>query len=103
MLRLSLITVPTKSITMRQRNFQFFEGLPPEITMDILSRLPVLSVFTCKCVCKSWLDLLKTDEFVNAHLAKAVPRLAVNDPKSCKIFEFVDDLDLEDMRIITGR
>lgn len=64
--------------------------------MEILSRLPVLSVLTCKCVCKTWLDLIGTDEFVKSHLAKAVPGLAVNDPDSCKIFEFEDELGLDE-------
>ncbi|KAH6763695.1 hypothetical protein C2S51_014944 [Perilla frutescens var. frutescens] len=51
-------------------------SLPPEVTIDIFSRLPVRSIICCKCVCKSWLDLIKSNEFVNSHLSKSVSGLA---------------------------
>ncbi|KAL7156004.1 hypothetical protein ABFS83_03G113600 [Erythranthe nasuta] len=71
--------------------------LPPEITINILSRLPVRTVITCKLVCKSWLELLETHEFAKSHLSKSVPGLVVYQYDNyIKTFEFEDDeLDLE--------
>ncbi|XP_047947245.1 putative F-box protein At1g32420 isoform X2 [Salvia hispanica] len=40
-----------------------FANLPEEITKEILGRLPILSVMTCKCVLKSWRHLIEGDEF----------------------------------------
>lgn len=95
--------VGTKSFIMSNRNRQsrhkqnqgFFTNLPREITIEILSRLPVTSVKSCKCVCKPWLNLLETEEFVKSHLAKAVPGLVVSDPDSCIIYDLNDAPDLE--------
>ncbi|XP_047948941.1 uncharacterized protein LOC125194754 [Salvia hispanica] len=44
-----------------ERNF--FRNLPSEITTNILSRLPIRSIALSKCVCKSWLNLLDSDDF----------------------------------------
>ncbi|KAH6776697.1 hypothetical protein C2S52_014258 [Perilla frutescens var. hirtella] len=76
----------------------FFTHLPPEIIEDILVRLPIRSIIRCKCVLKSWLNLLATPEFAKFHLSRsAVPGLAVFEwkaqPKRYKIIEFVDELD----------
>ncbi|KAL8481688.1 hypothetical protein ACS0TY_027996 [Phlomoides rotata] len=76
-----------------------FKKLPSEITIDILSRLPVRTVASCKCVCKPWLHLLETSEFVKSHLSKSVPALIVlereKESKLCRLSEFKDGLDLE--------
>ncbi|KAH6765209.1 hypothetical protein C2S52_014260 [Perilla frutescens var. hirtella] len=76
----------------------FFTYLPSEMIMNILSRLPIRSIIRCKFVCKSWLDLLATPEFVKSHLSKAAPGLALflyaEHPKPYKFFEFVDKLNL---------
>ncbi|KAI8557007.1 hypothetical protein RHMOL_Rhmol05G0300400 [Rhododendron molle] len=42
--------------------------LPFEITIEILSRLPVKSLLRFKSVCKTWYDLIKTHYFVSKHL-----------------------------------
>ncbi|KAL1557566.1 F-box protein CPR1-like [Salvia divinorum] len=71
----------------------FFEYLPLEIEVNILSRLPTRAAMVCKCVCKSWRVLLATPEFVNSHMARSVPGIAVETrPKSYEVFEFVDEL-----------
>ncbi|KAH6763694.1 hypothetical protein C2S51_014943 [Perilla frutescens var. frutescens] len=76
------------------------QDLPPEIIIEILSRLPVRSIIRCTCVCKSWLDLIKSNEFVNSHLSKSVPGLALFEgnfcyaksrPKPYKFLEFVEN------------
>lgn len=75
-------------------------GLPSEISIDILSRLPLPTILKCKCVCKKWLELISSPEFAEHHLkltsAKSEPGLAFygSDQTSCKIFEFEDGLDL---------
>ncbi|KAH6826256.1 hypothetical protein C2S53_001693 [Perilla frutescens var. hirtella] len=75
----------------------FFTYLPSEIIVNILSRLPIRSIIRCKHVCKSWLDLLVTPEFVRSHISKSVPGLVVfvRNPqiKPYKFVEFVDELD----------
>ncbi|KAK4490083.1 hypothetical protein RD792_000738 [Penstemon davidsonii] len=73
----------------------FFTNLPSEIIIDILSRLPIKAIISCKCVCKSWSVLLETPEFVNSHLLKSIPGLIFNpDEVIFSVFEFVDELEL---------
>ncbi|XP_042033892.1 F-box protein CPR1-like [Salvia splendens] len=77
----------------------FFVNLPTENTINILSRISVRDVLSCKCVCKSGLELLNSREFVKSHLSKSVSGLAVVrsgvESNSYEIFEFQDSLDLE--------
>lgn len=53
-------------------------SLPDDITIDILSRLPVKSLARFRCVCKSWRSLLTDACFVKAHLDQS-PRLRTVD------------------------
>ncbi|KAL8481960.1 hypothetical protein ACS0TY_028196 [Phlomoides rotata] len=71
--------------------------LPPEIIIDVLSRLPVRTIKHCKCVRKSWLALIETHEFVKSHLSKSVPGLIIEDPnlKRYKLYEFEDGQEHE--------
>lgn len=41
--------------------------LPSDILEKILLRLPVKSIAACKCVCKSWYDLISHPEFAKLH------------------------------------
>ncbi|XP_042068097.1 F-box protein CPR1-like [Salvia splendens] len=73
----------------------FFEYLPSEIVVNILSRLPTRAATVCKCVCKPWLGLLATPEFVNSHISRSVPGIAVETrSRSYDVIEFVDELGL---------
>ncbi|KAJ7980173.1 F-box protein [Quillaja saponaria] len=45
--------------------------LPPEIAIDILSRLPIKSIFNCRRVCKAWLHLISHPLFVELQLARS--------------------------------
>ncbi|XP_047977025.1 putative F-box protein At1g32420 isoform X2 [Salvia hispanica] len=47
-----------------------FANLPEDITKDILCRLPISSVMTCKCVLKSWRHLIEGDEFGMSYTPK---------------------------------
>ncbi|KAK7293495.1 hypothetical protein RJT34_16361 [Clitoria ternatea] len=40
------------------------EHLPRELVCNVLSRLPAKVLMLCKCVCKSWFDLLTDPHFV---------------------------------------
>ncbi|KAH6782831.1 hypothetical protein C2S53_006164 [Perilla frutescens var. hirtella] len=90
-----------------------FAKLPSEMRIEILSRVPVGSIMSCKCVCKSWLDLILTDEFVSSHLSKSSsvssPTLAItmwNETRDlgwCRFLELDEDhLDLEKMSQVTN-
>ncbi|KAJ9552140.1 hypothetical protein OSB04_016185 [Centaurea solstitialis] len=45
--------------------------LPTELTMDILSRLPVKTIVQCKHVCKKWWNLVLDYSFVKLHLSRS--------------------------------
>ncbi|XP_047944555.1 F-box protein At3g07870-like [Salvia hispanica] len=74
----------------------FFKYLPSEIiVLNIFSRLPTRAAMACKCVCKPWLGMLTTPEFVNLHMSRSVPTIAIETHSKCyDIIEFGDELDL---------
>ncbi|XP_026377650.1 F-box protein CPR1-like [Papaver somniferum] len=43
-------------------------SIPEDLYLQILIRVPVKSALVCKCVCKKWLDLISSSEFVQLHL-----------------------------------
>ncbi|KAI8558434.1 hypothetical protein RHMOL_Rhmol04G0093100 [Rhododendron molle] len=45
-----------------------YEVLPFELVIEILARLPVVSLLRFKSVCKSWYSLIKSTSFVTKHL-----------------------------------
>ncbi|KAI4317713.1 hypothetical protein L6164_025562 [Bauhinia variegata] len=55
---------------------QPFPTLPPELLVEVLSRLPVKSLLQLRCVCKSWKSLISDPQFVKKHL-----QMSVMDPK----------------------
>ncbi|XP_073288291.1 F-box protein At3g07870-like [Primulina huaijiensis] len=73
-------------------------SLPSEITLCILSRLPIRAIVSCKRVCKRWLEILSAPEFAKCHLSLSNPGLVIyqfeEDEYLCKIFEFEDVLEL---------
>ena len=44
-----------------------FANLPLQITIEILERLPIRSIITCKSVCKSWHHLIKGGKLMMPH------------------------------------
>ncbi|XP_057784910.1 F-box protein CPR1-like isoform X1 [Salvia miltiorrhiza] len=74
----------------------FFKNLPPEIISEILLRLPVVSIPISKCVCKRWLHLLESDDFIKSHFARSAPALVVvGDSGRLKVFELESELELD--------
>ncbi|KAL8499377.1 hypothetical protein ACS0TY_022377 [Phlomoides rotata] len=73
--------------------------LPPEIIMSILSKLPVQTIIICKCVCKSLLHSVETQEFAKLHLSTSVPGLVVfqadTSSRLFNFFEVEDEHDIE--------
>ncbi|KAI8558158.1 hypothetical protein RHMOL_Rhmol04G0067700 [Rhododendron molle] len=49
--------------------------LPTPLVMDILSRLPIKTLFDFRRVCKDWLSLMSDPYFANLHLSKSQPSL----------------------------
>ncbi|XP_054807318.1 F-box/kelch-repeat protein At3g17530-like isoform X2 [Prosopis cineraria] len=47
------------------------QTLPPNIIIDILSRLPIKSILSCKRACKAWLRLISHPRFVELQLARS--------------------------------
>ncbi|KAL6550589.1 hypothetical protein OROMI_021077 [Orobanche minor] len=62
----------------------FFQDIPKEMATDVFLRLPAKSVITCKGVCKSWSDLIRSSKFAAVHEQKLHAR-------SCTILEFVEE------------
>ncbi|XP_047944572.1 F-box protein CPR1-like isoform X2 [Salvia hispanica] len=74
---------------------KMMQDLPPEIITDILLRLPLESIAACKCVCKPWLNVIETDDFVKSHLSKSAPALAVSEgAQRFNVFKLEDEHDL---------
>ncbi|XP_026419833.1 putative F-box protein At3g16820 [Papaver somniferum] len=47
---------------------EYFNLLPEEITLDIISRLPTEDVLECKLVCSNWRSLVRDPSFSKMHL-----------------------------------
>ena len=45
--------------------------LPTGIVMDILSWLPLKSLFNCRYVCKTWLQIISDPHFAKLHLSRS--------------------------------
>lgn len=58
----------TVSIWLGQCKIQL---LPLNVLIDILSRLPIKTILSCRRVCKSWLRLISHPRFVELHLARS--------------------------------
>ncbi|KAJ9552152.1 hypothetical protein OSB04_016197 [Centaurea solstitialis] len=95
---------------------QSMEDLPTELTIDILSRLPVKTIFHCKRVCKKWWNLVLDSSFVNLHLSISPTSLIVHQRvkylcdgsldsgyfKWVEIGDKVDDHHLQPMEVSGG-
>lgn len=77
-----------------------FNNVPSDVAIDILSRLTAREITFCKCVCKTWLRLVETREFVKAHLSKSAQGLIVYQSDMglnlYKVLDLEDRVDVED-------
>ncbi|KAH7844818.1 hypothetical protein Vadar_031977 [Vaccinium darrowii] len=76
--------------------------LPNHIMCDILSRLPLDSIFTCKRVCKIWHNLILEPCFAKLHLSRSPLSLVFfrhsntnNSPSYFEILQLNDPPDLD--------
>ncbi|XP_071736706.1 F-box protein At3g07870-like [Rutidosis leptorrhynchoides] len=53
------------------------EDLPPNIMVDILTRLPVKTIILCKRACKNWHNLILSSYFANIQLSRSPPSLMI--------------------------
>ncbi|PON77634.1 F-box domain containing protein [Trema orientale] len=53
--------------------------LPKEVFVIILLKLSVRSIISCKCVCKTWLNLISSPQFFRLHMAQARTSLLFRD------------------------
>ncbi|KAJ9552486.1 hypothetical protein OSB04_016531 [Centaurea solstitialis] len=86
--------------TWHKENFNQYpsmEDLPIELTVDIISRLPVNTIIHCKRVCKKWRNLVSDSSFVNLHHSKSHQTGLViyrrKDYKDPGILEWVEIVD----------
>lgn len=77
-----------------QPSTDLFGNLPPEITLEILSLLPIRSAIKCKVVCRSWRDVVESRQFLKSHCAKHHPHLFISLGSCYKILEFLRENEL---------
>uniref|UniRef100_A0A5B7AXY7 F-box domain-containing protein n=1 Tax=Davidia involucrata TaxID=16924 RepID=A0A5B7AXY7_DAVIN len=58
-------------ITTQRKKVLSITEIPDDMISDILSRLPLKSIFSCRCVCKTWCSLLLDPNFAALHYARA--------------------------------
>ncbi|XP_038689735.1 uncharacterized protein LOC119988678 isoform X1 [Tripterygium wilfordii] len=69
----------------RINSTDFFSTLPYDIVLDILTRLSTETLSQCKFVCRSWLEIIQSPEFVeylNARTDSARPEKLAKQSKS---------------------
>ncbi|XP_009141236.1 putative F-box protein At2g19630 isoform X2 [Brassica rapa] len=68
---LSISQRVTRSTTRLDRNSL---TLPVEVITEIFLRLPLNSIATCRCVCKLWSSVLRSQDFTDSFLTKSCAR-----------------------------
>ncbi|GLU08282.1 hypothetical protein SLE2022_252030 [Rubroshorea leprosula] len=58
-------------------NACIFLQLSRAAVMDILSRLPITTLLTCRCVCKRFLHLISDPEFAQLHLTRSAVSIMI--------------------------
>lgn len=60
--------------------------LPLAMIMVILSRLPIITILRCRCVCKTWLNMISDPYFTRMHLERAPVSLVFNIPSNVSYY-----------------
>ena len=81
-----------------QRFVPFIAFLPIEILINILLKLSTRSIILCKCVCKTWYNVISDPQFAKFHLEQARTYPLVRDNISCNISRTVYLIEPEDGR-----
>ncbi|KAF5480506.1 hypothetical protein F2P56_001249 [Juglans regia] len=68
--------------------------LPLMILTDILLRLPFKTIFSCRCVCKTWLSVLLDPDFAQLYQARA-PSSIILQPQNDILKQYLYAVDLE--------
>ncbi|KAL0360134.1 UNVERIFIED_CONTAM: putative F-box protein [Sesamum radiatum] len=76
-------------------------NLPTHIMLEILARLPPKTIFICKRVCKTWLELINDPHFATFYFSRCRAGLVVHHSemfkKYFKLVDFVDAYDHHDL------
>ncbi|KAL0772853.1 hypothetical protein Bca101_038004 [Brassica carinata] len=78
------LTISRRSIQPSNVERQYTELIPVDLLIDILLRVPSKSIAWCRCVSKSWANILRLPYFTELFLRKSL-----NHPHL--LFNFVDD------------
>ncbi|OMO98374.1 hypothetical protein COLO4_13967 [Corchorus olitorius] len=79
--------------------------LPTGVVIEILSWLPLKSVFNCRCVCKTWLQIISDPHFAKLHLSRSAISILIHgrDPlverRYLRLYQIVKALDSGFIRI----
>ncbi|GJY44859.1 F-box associated domain containing protein [Tanacetum coccineum] len=69
------------------------EDLPKDVLFDILLRVPVRTIASCRCVCKTWRKLVSHSSFVNSHLS-------ISRPQACLMVHHRSRFDIKKSRTL---
>ncbi|GMP53785.1 hypothetical protein CsSME_00019157 [Camellia sinensis var. sinensis] len=64
--------------TTKKSKHSILELLPTQIILEILSRLPIKTLFLCQLVSKHWLSLISDSHIANLHLSRSPVSLCSN-------------------------
>ncbi|XP_047938971.1 putative F-box protein At3g16210 isoform X2 [Salvia hispanica] len=68
-----------------------FRNLPSDTIIHILLRLTPKNISTCKCVCKTWLNLIESDNFHKSHPLVVVVSMPAKDSNRFNVFKLEDE------------
>lgn len=75
---------PSSSVTECATMAESLAELPPNILSEILSRLPIKSLFACRYVCKTFLDITSSNPYFNSlHSSKTSLNLIMQFGDAC--------------------
>ncbi|OMO69218.1 hypothetical protein COLO4_29208 [Corchorus olitorius] len=73
--------------------------LPTGLVMEILSWLPLKSLLNCRCVCKTWLQIISDFHFAKLHLSRSAVSILIHNLYPCiqarylRLYQIVKALD----------